>query len=85
MPPDGKIGMDSFGRTDTQRKHGIRARTNTINSGCPPSPQHSFWSTAIRRHIRAALYFCSCELRWRSTVCSTPVLTCWQIFLQLWT
>ena len=26
-------------------------------------------STAIRRDIRAALYFCSCDLRWRSTEC----------------
>jgi len=38
----------------------------TVNSGCPPSPPHTFWSTAIRRDIRAALYFCSYELRWCS-------------------
>jgi len=40
-----------------------------VNPGCPPSQPHTFWSTAIRRDIRAALYFCSCELRWRSTEC----------------
>jgi len=32
-------------------------------------PAHTFWSTAIRRDIRAALCFCSCELPWRSTEC----------------
>jgi len=41
----------------------------TVIPGCPPSPPHTFWSTAIRRDIRAALYFCSCELRWRSIEC----------------
>jgi len=39
----------------------------TVNPGCPPSQPQSFWSTGIRRDIRAALYFCSCELCWRST------------------
>jgi len=34
-----------------------------------PSQPHTFWSTAIRRDIRAVLYFCSCELRWRSVEC----------------
>ena len=34
-----------------------------------PSQPHTFRSTAVRRDIRAALYFCSCELRWRSTEC----------------
>jgi len=41
----------------------------TVNPGCPPSQPHTFWSTAIRRDIRAALYFCSCELSWRSIEC----------------
>ena len=41
----------------------------TVNPGCPPSQLHTFWSTAIRRGIRAALYFCNCEQRWRSTEC----------------
>jgi len=41
----------------------------TLNPGCPPSQPHTFWLTAIRRHIRAALCFCSCELRWRTTEC----------------
>ena len=41
----------------------------TVNPGCPPSPVHTFWLTAMRRDIRAGLYFCSCELRWRSTKC----------------
>jgi len=41
----------------------------TVNplSGIPAA--YTFWSTAIRRDIRAALYFCSCELRRRSTEC----------------
>ena len=37
--------------------------------------RHTFWLTAIRRGICAALYFCNCELRWRSTVFYSPVLT----------
>ena len=41
----------------------------TVNHGSPSSQPHTFWSTAIRRDIRAALYFCSCELPWRSTAC----------------
>jgi len=44
-------------------------KLSTINPGCLPSPQHTFWWTAIRRVIRAALYFCSCEVRWQSTEC----------------
>jgi len=39
------------------------------NPGWPPSRPHTFWSTAIRPDIRAALYFCSWELLWRSTEC----------------
>ena len=48
------------------------------------NPVHTFWSTAIRRDMRAALYFCSCELRWRSTECVQPPGSkrC-RIFLQL--
>ena len=42
-------------------------------SAIPAAVPYTFWSTAIRRDIRAALYFCNCELRWRSTVCSTPL------------
>jgi len=38
----------------------------TVNPGCPPSQPHTLWSIAIRRDIRADLYFCSCEPRWRS-------------------
>jgi len=41
----------------------------TVNPGCPPSQQNTFCSTTIRWDIRAALYFCSCELPWRSTEC----------------
>ena len=41
----------------------------TVNPGCPTSPPHTFWSTAIPQDIRAALYFCSCESSWRSTEC----------------
>ena len=41
----------------------------TVNPGRPPSQPHTFWLTAVRRDIRAALYFYSCELRWRSTEC----------------
>ena len=41
----------------------------TVNPGCPLSQPHTFWSTAIRRDIRAALYFCSCGLCWRRTEC----------------
>ena len=41
----------------------------TVNPECPPSQRHTFWSTAIRQDIRAALYYCCCELRWRSTEC----------------
>jgi len=58
----------------------------TINPACPPSPQHSFWWTAIRRDIRAALCFCGGELRWRSTAC--VLLSCFNALadiLQLWT
>jgi len=39
----------------------------TVSSGCPSSQPHTFWSTAIRRDVRATLYFYSCELRWRRT------------------
>ena len=42
-------------------------------SAIPAAVPYTFWSTAIRRDICAALYFCNCELRWRSTVCSTPL------------
>jgi len=41
----------------------------TVKPECPPSQRHTFWSTANRRDIRAALRFCSCELRQRSTEC----------------
>jgi len=41
----------------------------TVHPGCPPSQSHTFWSTAIRRDIRAGLCFRSCELRWHSTEC----------------
>jgi len=42
----------------------------TVNPECPPSQAHPFWSIAIRRDIRAALYFFSCELHWcRSIEC----------------
>jgi len=58
----------------------------TVNSGCPPSPPHIFWSTAIRRDIRADVYFCSCELHWRSIECILlPCFNALRIFLQLWT
>jgi len=40
-----------------------------VNPGCPSSPPHTFWSTTVRRDIRAALYFCSFEPRCRSTEC----------------
>ena len=57
----------------------------TVNPGCPTSPPHTFWSTAIRHDIRAALNFCSCESGWRSTECVLlHVLTRCRIFLQLW-
>jgi len=39
-----------------------------VNPGCPTQP-HTFRSTDIRRDIRAALSFCSCEPRWRSAEC----------------
>jgi len=56
-----------------------------VNPGCL-TQLHTFWLTAIRRDIRAALYFCSCEPRWRSTECVLlPVLTRCRIFLPLWT
>jgi len=32
----------------------------TVSSGCPSSQPHTFWSTAIRRDVRATLYFYSC-------------------------
>jgi len=56
----------------------------TVNPWCPPSPVHAFWSTAVRRDIRAALCFRSGELRWRSTEC-VPLLVSMRcrIFLQL--
>jgi len=28
-----------------------------VNPACPPSPLHTFWSTAIRRDIRAVCIF----------------------------
>ena len=31
----------------------------TVNPGFPPSSLQNFWLPAIRRHIGAALYFCS--------------------------
>jgi len=62
------------------------SKFQTVKPGCPPSQPHTFWSIAIRRDICAALYFCSCELRWRSTECVLlPVLTRCRIFLQSWT
>ena len=57
----------------------------TVNPGCPSSQPHAFWSTAIWRDIRAALWFCSCELRWQAlSVLYSFVLTHCRIFLQLW-
>ena len=43
-------------------------RFQTVNPGCPPSQPHTFWLIAIRRDFRAALYFLSCELFWRSAL-----------------
>jgi len=60
-------------------------KLQTINPGCLASPQHSFWWTAIRRDIRATLYFCSCDLHWCSTAC--VLLSCFNTLadiLQLW-
>jgi len=61
--------------------------SNCQASGCLPSQPHAFWSTAIRRDIRVALYFCSCGLRWRSTEC--VLIPCFNALaadiLQLWT
>ena len=57
----------------------------TVNHGCLPSQAHTFWSTAIRQDIRVALYFCSCELRWRSTECVLlPCFNALPEILQLW-
>jgi len=59
----------------------------TVKPGCPSSQPHTFWSTAIRRDIRAQ----PCVLQlWTALtqhwVCSTShVLTRCRIFLQLWT
>ena len=44
-------------------------KVQIVNPGCPSFQPYTFWSTAVRRDIRAALYFCSCELRWRSIKC----------------
>jgi len=59
----------------------------TVNPGWPPSQPLVFWSTAIRRDIRAALYFFNCELccRIALSVFYSPVLTRPRIFWQLWT
>jgi len=58
------------------------SKFQTVNPGFPPSLSHTFWSTAIRRDNRAALYFCSCELPWRSIECVLlPVLAHCRIFL----
>jgi len=60
-------------------------KLQTINPGCLPSPQHSFWWTAIRRDICAALYFCRCELRRRGT--GFVLLSCFNALadiLQFW-
>jgi len=54
----------------------------TVNPGCSPSQSHTFWSTAIWRDIRAALYFCSCELCWRSAECIL-VLFCFNVLLDI--
>ena len=61
-------------------------KLQTVNPGFPPSPPHTFWSTAIRRDIRAALYFAvvNCADAAFSAFFS-PVLTRCRIFLQLWT
>jgi len=59
-------------------------KLQTINPECPPSQPHTFWSTAVRRDIRAALYFC--DLRRRSIVC--VLLSCSNVLadiLQVWT
>ena len=44
----------------------VSYKFQAVNPGCPTQPD-TFWSTAIRRDIRTALYFCSCEPRWRGT------------------
>jgi len=51
----------------------VAYKFQTVSPGCPPFPLHIFWLTAMRQDICAALYFCSCDLRWPSTKC---VLLC---------
>jgi len=62
----------------------VISKIQAVNPGCPTQP-YAFWSIAIQRDIRAALYFCSCEPRWRSTEFYSPVLKRCLIYLQLWT